>query len=172
MLVQPSSERIVLPFTKNLSRLGIDVNVRTVDSAQYQKRVQDFDFDMIISLWAQSQSPGNEQRDFWASAAADRPGSRNLAGLKDPVVDELTETLIAAPDRESLVTATHALDRVLLWKFFVIPQFYNSVDRVAYWDKFGRPEITPKSGVAFSTWWVVPDKAKTVKEAQPASGGK
>ncbi|MEM9684863.1 MAG: extracellular solute-binding protein, partial [Pseudomonadota bacterium] len=133
MLVQPTFERVVLPFTRNLKRLGIDVNVRTVDSAQYQKRVDEFDYDMIVGSWGQSQSPGNEQRDFWGTDAADRSGSRNLAGLKDPVIDELVEVLIAAPDRESLVTATRALDRVLLWKFFVIPNWYSPVDRVAYW---------------------------------------
>jgi len=167
MLVQPTFERVVLPFVKNLSRLGITANVRTVDSAQYQKRVDDYDYDMIVSSWGQSQSPGNEQREFWGSAAADRPGSRNAAGIKDPIVDELIENLIAAPDRKSLVTATRALDRVLLWKFIVIPNWHSPVDRVAYWNMFGQPKITPDSGVQFLTWWVDRDREAEQRKQRP-----
>jgi microcin C transport system substrate-binding protein len=163
LLVSPLFERVVLPFKKNLERLGITVNVRTVDSAQYQEREQNFDFDMIVTTWGQSSSPGNEQRLFWSSDAAGRPGSRNLAGIKNPVVDALVEQLIAAPTRESLVTHTHALDRVLLWQYLVIPHWHTGTDRIAYWNKFGIPKITPKNGVSFSSWWVEPAKAAALK---------
>lgn len=169
MLVQPAFERIVLPFKQNLARLGIDVSVRTVDSAQYQQRTDDFDFDMIVGSWGQSESPGNEQREFWGSAAADRPGSRNLAGLKDPVVDELIEVLIAAQDRAALVTATHALDRVLLWKFFVIPNWHIPTDRVAYWNMFGQPKVTPDRGFQFASWWLNSAAEASVKAHQRAA---
>ncbi|MGD8809707.1 MAG: extracellular solute-binding protein [Gammaproteobacteria bacterium] len=170
LLVSPAFERIVLPFKQNLARLGIDVSVRTVDTAQYQKRVQDFDFDMAVGSWGQSESPGNEQRDFWGSDASERPGSRNLAGLKDPVVDELVETLIAARDREALVTATRALDRVLLWKFLVVPHFHIEKDRIAYWNKFGMPSVVPDRGVQFSVWWIDPQSDGAAKNAKPADG--
>jgi len=172
ILVLPGFERVVLPYKQNLARLGIEVSVRTVDSAQYQKRLQDFDFDVVVGGWGQSESPGNEQRDFWGSDAADRPGSRNLTGLKDPVVDELVEILIAAPDREGLVTATHALDRVLLWKFLVVPQYHIAKDRIAYWNKFGQPSVVPKQGVQFSAWWIDANADKTLTQKKPLGSGK
>jgi len=159
LLVSPLFERIALPFKKNLKRLGIDLKVRTVDTAQYQQRVQNFDFDMIVMSWGQSDSPGNEQRDFWGTSAVDRVGSRNFTGLKNTVVDDIIEKLIAAPDRKSLVTYTQALDHVLLSQHIVIPHWHIPYDRVAHWNKFGRPAVTPKSGVQFMAWWV--DGAKT-----------
>jgi microcin C transport system substrate-binding protein len=154
LLVSPDFERIVSPYVRNLERLGVVARIRTVDTAQYQNRVRDFDFDVIVGSWGQSESPGNEQRDFWSSAAADRAGSRNLAGIKNPAIDALIEALIAAPDRASLVNATRALDRALLWNHYVVPQWHVSVDRIAYWDKFGRPEKNPKYGVDIFSWWV------------------
>jgi microcin C transport system substrate-binding protein len=154
LLNTPLFERIALPFVKNLERLGITANVRTVDTAQYQRRTDSFDFDMVTNVWLQSLSPGNEQRDFWGSAYAKRPGSRNLIGIEDPVVDGLIEAVIAAPDRSSLVTRVRALDRVLQWGHWVIPQWHIPVDRIAYWNKFGRPEVTPAQGVQFDTWWI------------------
>lgn len=163
LLVSPLFERVVLPFKKNLARLGIEVNVRTVDSAQYQERLDNFDFDMIIWTWGQSLSPGNEQRNFWGSAAADRPGSRNFAGVKDPVVDELVEMVIAAPTREELVQRTRALDRVLQWKHIVIPHWHIPYDRILYWDKFSRPAIIPDQGASLFTWWVDPVKEKRLE---------
>src|SRR5262249_51155204 len=120
LLVDPVYERIALPFAKNLERLGIAAHVRTVDPAQYKKRNDDFDFDMVMQVWPQSQSPGNEQRGYWGSAYADQPGSQNILGLKDPVVDALVEEIVAAPDRASLVARSHALDRVLQWGFYVV----------------------------------------------------
>lgn len=164
LLVSPAFERIVLPFKKNLERLGIDMRVRTVDTAQYRKRTDDFDFDMVIQSFGQSLSPGNEQRDFWGSSAADRPGGRNIIGIKDPAIDKLIELVISAPDRESLVTRTRALDRALLWNHYVIPQWHIQTFRVAYWDKFGRPATTPKYGLGFDSWWVDPAREAKLNE--------
>jgi microcin C transport system substrate-binding protein len=168
LLVQPTFERMALPFARNLERLGIAATVRTVDTSQFIRRVDDRDFDMIIGSWGQSQSPGNEQRDFWTSAAADAPGSRNLAGIKDPAIDALVELVITAPDRESLVQRTRALDRALLWGHYVIPHFHITVDRIAYWSKFGIPGHVPLNGEAanLDAWWIDPAKA-----AAPTQGG-
>jgi microcin C transport system substrate-binding protein len=154
LLADPSFERVTLPFVRNLERLGITAHVRTVDTAQYQNRLDSFDFDMTVASWPQSMSPGNEQIDYWTSQRADVPGSRNLAGIKDPVVDQLVELVIAAPDRQSLVDRTRALDRVLLWGQYVIPHWHITSFRVAYWDKFARPAIAPKYALGFDTWWV------------------
>ena len=159
LLNTPLFERIALPFVKNLERLGVQASVRTVDPAQYQRRIDDFDFDMVVANWPQSLSPGNEQRDFWTTTFADKPGSRNLIGIKDPVVDALVEQVIGAPDRQALVTRVHALDRVLQWGFWVIPQWYLPFDRIAYWDKFGLPAVVPAQGVQIDAWWVDPKKA-------------
>ena len=145
LISSPAFERIVLPFARNLKRLGIDARVRLVDQSQYINRLRSFDFDMIVSGWGQSDSPGNEQRDFWGSTAADSPGSRNRIGIKDPVIDELIELIISAPSRESLIARTRALDRVLLWNHFVIPNWHLKVDRILSWDKFGRPETTRRT---------------------------
>ena len=169
MLVQPAFERVVLPFRANLERLGIDVSVRTVDPAQYQKRLDDFDFDMVVASFGQSLSPGNEQRDFWSSRSADIPGSRNIIGIKDEVVDALVEAIIAAPDRESLIARTRALDRVLLWGHYVIPNWHIRSYRVAYWDRFARSGVTPRYSLGFDTWWVDEEKARRIDAAR---GGK
>lgn len=158
LLVSPAFERVALPFKRNLKRLGIDLRVRTVDSAQYERRVENFDFDMIVMAHGQSLSPGNEQRDFWSADKAEIPGSRNLAGIKDLVVDELIELVISAPDRPSLIHRTRALDRVLLWGHYIIPHWHLRQFRVAYWNKFGRPKTTPKYALGFETWWIEPAK--------------
>ena len=163
LLNSPIWERISLPYAKNLERLGIEAKVRTVDAAQYQKRVEAFDFDMIVDVFSQSLSPGNEQRDFWGSNSSDLQGSRNTIGIKDPVVDELIDLIISAPDRKSLISRTQALDRVLLWGHYVIPHWHITSYRVAYWDKFGRPESTPKYGLGLFTWWVDNHKERNLK---------
>jgi microcin C transport system substrate-binding protein len=158
LIDEPTWERIGLPFARNLERLGIEMTVRSVDSAQYENRMRTFDFDMAVNVWGQSLSPGNEQREFWSSAAADQPGSRNLSGLKNPAVDQLVDQLVAAPDRTSLVTRTRALDRVLQWNYLVIPHWHITYDRLALWDKFGYPAVTPLQGVQLNAWWI--DSAK------------
>ena len=171
LLVSPAFERVVGPFVKNLKRLGIDVSVRTVDTAQYQNRLDQFDFDMVVTTWGQSLSPGNEQRNFWSSEAADTPGSRNLAGIKDPVVDYLIDKIITAPSREALVAATRALDRVLLWGHYVIPHWHIRVTRIAYWNKFSRPEVIPKYGLDLFTWWIDPVKVAALERREAMPGG-
>lgn len=170
LLVDPQFERIALPFTENLKRLGVDATVRTVDTAQFQKRSDEFDFDMVVENWGQSESPGNEQRDYWGSDAAGHNGSQNSAGIKSKAIDQLIELLIAAPDRDALVTRTRALDRVLQWGHWVVPNFHTNEDRIAYWDKFGRPEVTPKQGVQIDTWWIDQGKAATLAQRKAAAG--
>jgi microcin C transport system substrate-binding protein len=156
LLDTPTFERIALPFVKNLERLGVTARVRTVDAAQYEYRVKQFDFDMIVGLLPQSLSPGNEQNDYFSSAAAATPGSRNLAGIRDPIVDRLIELVIAAPDRAALVARTRALDRILLSGHYVIPHYHLGAFRVAYWNRFGRPAVSPKYELGLDTWWVDP----------------
>ena len=163
LLVNKSFERIVLPFQHNLERLGMRVDIRTVDISQYINRVRSFDFDMTSQVIAQSLSPGNEQRDFWSTEAASRSGSRNWAGIEDPVVDALIDLLIAAPDRQSLIDRTRALDRVLLWGHHMVPQWSSSKVNFLVWDKFGWPEVAPLSGVDLTTWWYDEAKARQLR---------
>ncbi|MCH2171329.1 extracellular solute-binding protein [Myxococcota bacterium] len=163
LLVSPAFERVVLPFKKNLDRIGVDVSVRTVDTAQYRRRIDAFDFDMIVQSVGQSDSPGNEQRDYWTSEAAGREGSRNVFGIQDPVIDELVEMVIAAPDRQQLVDRVRALDRVLQWGYYLVPNWHINADRLVYWNRFGRPEITPKQGIVFDAWWIDPQKDAALK---------
>jgi len=162
LLVSPAFERIVLPFKDNLEKLGIKIKVRTIDSAQYQNRLDGLDFDMIVSTFSQSLSPGNEQRNYWGSDAADTNGSRNLIGIKDTVVDSLIEKLITSANREDLINSTKALDRVLLWGHYVIPQWHISAYRTLYWDIFDKPEIRPKYSLGINTWWIDNEKASTI----------
>lgn len=167
--LQAGLDRIILPFTKNLERLGVTANVRLVDSAQYESRLNNFDFDMMIGGAGQSLSPGNEQRDLWSSEAARTPGSANLGGVSDPVIDELVQLVITAPDRKALIARTRALDRVLLWGFYMIPQYTVRTFRIAFWDKFERPAVRPKYGVGFlDTWWVDPAKAASLDARKSA----
>jgi microcin C transport system substrate-binding protein len=154
LLVGSGFERIVLPYVRNLRRLGIEARVRVVDSSQYVNRVRAFDFDMMVAVWGQSNSPGNEQRDFWGAAAAASPGSRNFTGIASPAVDALIDAVIAAPDREALVQRTRALDRVLLWSHLVVPNWHSPVDRIVFWDKFGYPERPPLQGTSTDYWWI------------------
>jgi microcin C transport system substrate-binding protein len=164
-LVQaPQYERIALLYKATLNRLGIDATVRTVDSTQYENRLRGFDFDVVISAWPQSLSPGNEQRGFWGSQAADRPGSRNIAGIKNAAVDALIDRVIFAKTRAELVAATKALDRVLLWNHYVVPQWTYGKERTLRWNRFGRPDKMPKYGAADfpAIWWWDANKAANV----------
>ena len=165
ILVQdPSAERIALFFKPSLERLGVTTSIRVVDDAQYENRVRSFDFDMIIDQWGQSLSPGNEQREFWGSQAADQPGSRNTIGIRNPAVDALIQQVIFAKDREGLVAATRALDRVLLWNFYVVPQFTYGFARYARWDRFSHAEPLPtygRSGLP-ALWWYDAEKAARI----------
>ncbi len=166
LLVNQGFARIVAPIQRAMERLGIKVKVRVVDTSQYINRIRNFDFDVIVGSWGQSLSPGNEQRDFWGSAAADRPGSRNYIGIKDPAIDKLIDHIIFASNRGDLVAASRALDRVLLWSHFVIPNWHINSYRIAYWNRFSRPAIKPKYGLGFSdTWWVDEAKDKSLQAA-------
>jgi microcin C transport system substrate-binding protein len=159
LLVSPLFERIVQPYIANLQRLGIKATLRMVDSAQYTRRLNAFDYDIVVGNFSQSNSPGNEQRDFWGSEAASRDGSQNLIGVKDPAIDKLVDHVIFAKDRQELVAATNALDRVLQWNDFVVPQWFSPKVRIAYWDRFGQPETLPGLTPGFpQVWWY--DKAK------------
>jgi len=164
LLVSPAFERIVLPFKKNLKRLGIEVKVRVVDSSQYINRLRSFDFDMVVAVFGQSLSPGNEQRNYWTSASAQVAGSRNVMGIQNPAIDHLVDLVINAPDRQSLITRTHALDRALLWGHYIVPHWHLSYYRVSYWNRFSRPKITPKYAFGFLTWWIDAQKDSTLKK--------
>ncbi len=163
----PASERFVLFYKPSLERLGVNVTVRTVDPQQYENRLRQWDYDIIVANWGQSLSPGNEQRGFWGTPAADQPGSRNLAGIKNPAVDALIDRVIFTKDRDDLVAATKALDRVLLWNFYVVPQWTYGKVRTARWDRYGRPAEMPKYGLsAFPTiWWWDAEKAAKTRRA-------
>lgn len=150
----PMFERWVLPFVANLKKIGVAATFRVLDPAQYQNRMNDFDFDMTIGVIAQSDSPGNEQRDFWGSDKAKMSGSRNYIGVSDPVVDALIEQIIRAKSREELVAYTHALDRVLLAGYYVIPQWHSNKFNLAYWKKIKRPAtLSPLTPGVSDTWW-------------------
>jgi microcin C transport system substrate-binding protein len=146
-------------YANLLRRIGITARLRVVDTSQYTNRLNDYDYDMILAPLAQSESPGNEQREFWSSRAADTPGSRNYSGIKNPVIDKLVERVVFATDREDLLAATHALDRVLLWNYYAVPQLTRDTDFYAYWDKFGIPEPQPDYiGPDTESWWIDPAK--------------
>ncbi len=162
LLVAPAFERVSLPYKRNLERLGIDASVRIVDASQYQNRLEEFDYEMIVGGYGQSQSPGNEQRNYWSSAAVNVIGTRNLSGIQDPVIDELVELVITAPDRDSLVQRTRALDRALLWGFYLVPHWHIPHDRIAFWDRYGRPDDIPTQGAQLDTWWIDLEKEDTL----------
>jgi microcin C transport system substrate-binding protein len=166
LVEDPATERFVLFYKPSLERLGIAVTVRVVDTAQYENRLRQWDFDIIVASWGESLSPGNEQRGFWGSRAADQPGSRNLIGIKNEAIDKLIDRVIFTKDRDELVAATKALDRVLLWHHYVVPQWTYPYARTARWDRFGRPETMPKyAAAAFpNIWWW--DEARAVKVKQ------
>lgn len=159
----PLSERYILPYAQSLRRIGVELNFRVADSSQYQNKLRERDFEMTALLWPQSLSPGNEQAYFWGSEAADSPQSQNWAGIKDPGVDALIEKVILADDRETLVAATRALDRVLLHNDFVVPLFFSGNTRTIRWNRFGHPDNIPPYTTGFPTiWWYDEEKAASV----------
>ena len=158
LLYDSGMERVVQPTLRNMARLGVQTSLRIVDINQYHNRQRNFDFDMVVSHFPQSNNPGNEQRDFWTSQAADSPQSRNRMGLAHPAVDDLVEQLIRADDREELNTITRTLDRVLRWGFYVIPHYHSGETRIAIWDKFGYPDPFPEYAMDLDAWWVDPER--------------
>jgi microcin C transport system substrate-binding protein len=163
LLYAPAFERIALPYKEQLELLGFVVNIRTVDLTQYQQRIEEFEYDIIVGSWPQSLSPGNEQREFWGSDAADKKGSRNSAGIKNPAIDAIVEKLIQAPDRKALVAATRALDRALIWNHYVIPMWFVPEAWIAYWKRIAFKAPLPGYAIAGTAaahshiWWY--DKA-------------
>ena len=155
LLRQPAMERVIGPMRKNLERLGIASSIRMVDDSQYKKRTDDHDFD-IVSVWINRGVfyPGNDQVELWSSSQADIKGGNNLGGVKNKPVDAMLAALTTAKDKESLLAAGRALDRILLWQHYVIPNWHSGVFRVAYWNKFGIPDVTPKYNLGFQTWWI------------------
>lgn len=163
LLASPTFERIILFYAEDLKRLGIGFTIRQVDSSQYQNRVRSRDFDVIVSGWGQSLSPGNEQLDYFGTEAADRQGSRNYGGIKNEAVDALIKRVIFAKDREELIASTRALDRVLMWNHYVVPMWSIGFHRVAHWDRFGKPEKLPEYSFGFpDIWWFDKDRAAKV----------
>jgi microcin C transport system substrate-binding protein len=158
------NSRFVLPYAQSLAKIGIKLDYRTVDSSSYEERARKFDYDMIMTGWGQSLSPGNEQRNYWGSKSVSQNGSKNYAGIADPAVDALIDKVIFAPDHDTLIAATRALDRVLLSHDYVVPQWYSQVDRYVYWDRFGRPAKMPEYDFGFPTvWWYDQAKADRIK---------
>ena len=159
LLDSPAFERVALPYVQWLSRLGIEATVRTVDAAQYQRLIDSYDYDMTVAAVGQSDSPGNEQSGLWTCGSARLEGGDNLMGICNPVVDALVHEVLIAADRAQLLTATHALDRVLLAGWYVVPHWHLQSVRVAYWDRFGRPDRPVRTGFAFDSWWIDPARA-------------
>ena len=162
LIFSPTFERIIAPFVKNLKILGIDARIRLVDPSQYQSRLKTFDFDIITQRYVLRVTPGIEIRSYWGTKSADTPGSFNLSGIKDEVVDALIEKVIAAKSRTELVTAARAIDRVLRARHYWVPHWYKAAHNLAFWDKFSRPRIKPLYGRGvIETWWY--DEAKAAK---------
>jgi microcin C transport system substrate-binding protein len=166
LLDDPSLERVALPYVQNLRKLGFDVKVRTVDRAQYQHLTDEFDFDMIMMIYPGGDIPGSELRDYWSCAGAKSTGSSNVPGICDPAIDAMIEKVIAAEDRDTLRIAARALDRLLLWNWYLVPNWYSQNFHIAYWDRFGDPGIAIREGFNFDTWWIDQAKAARNDEAR------
>ena len=166
LLDDPSLERVTLPYVQNLKKLGFDVQVRTVDPAQYQHLTDDFDFDMIMMIYPGGDIPGSELRDYWSCASAKSTGSFNVPGICDPAIDAMIEKVIAAQNRDTLRSAAKALDRLLLWNWYLVPNWYSQNFHIAFWDRFGDPGIPIREGFNFDTWWVDQQKAAHNDEAR------
>ncbi|WP_428491790.1 extracellular solute-binding protein [Rhodopila sp.] len=166
LLDQPAFERVSLPYVQWLARLGIEAHVRTVDPAQFQRLTDTYDFDMIVVTYGESESPGNEQTGYWTCGAAKPEGGWNLMGVCNPVIDDLVHRVVSAPDRADLVVDVHALDRVLLAGWYVVPQWYLQSVRAAFWDRFGNPGKPVRTGLEFDSWWVDPVKAAAIAAAR------
>ncbi|GJE62130.1 hypothetical protein MPOCJGCO_4260 [Methylobacterium trifolii] len=164
---QNTFERVILPFSAQLKLIGIGTSLRVIDQAQYQNRMRSFDFDVTTTGWPESLSPGNEQREYWGSAAADKPGTRNIAGIKDAGIDALIEKVVFAADRPGVLAATHALDRVLLAHDYVVPQWASNVSRTLRWNRFAHPATLPLYGSSGfpTTWWY--DEAAAARTGAP-----
>lgn len=163
LLYEPSFQRLINPFARNLEMIGITVSIRVVDVAAFENRMRAFDFDVIGRRFAMPLTPGVEQRNFWTSQSASTTGSFNFSGISDPVVDDLVERIVSAASRDELRTATRALDRVLMWGWYVVPNWYSGTVKLGYWDRFARPAVKPAYDVGLiETWWIDPAKDKAL----------
>ncbi len=171
LLFEPTFQRIIGPYIRNLKRLGVKASIRIVDIANFKYRMDHFDFDVVVQRYVQPLTPGLEQRNYFGSATADLPGSLNIAGIKNAAVDALIENVIAAKTRPALVTAVRALDRVLMWNHYAVPQWYKGEHNIAYWNKFDRPKLKPRydTGV-IDTWWFNPEKAAMIAAGKAPPG--
>jgi microcin C transport system substrate-binding protein len=166
LLDDPSFERVALPYVDDIKRLGIDVRVRTVDPAQFQHVTDDFDFDMTLVVYPEGDVPGNGLRDDFSCVSAKTVGSSNMAGACDPAVDAMIEKVVSAGDRPTLLNAAHALDRVLLWRWYTVPNYSNQNIHVAWWNRFGYPDKPIREGFNFDSWWVDAAKAAVTDAAR------
>jgi len=164
LIHQDGLQRTLMPFVRNMKRLGIQVNIRQVDVPQYIERMRSKDFDMTTSVMPQSLSPGNEQAQFWGSASADQPGNYNYAGIKNPAIDAMIEQVIRAPDRPALVTRTRALDRMLRAGYYQIPTYGKGENWLAYWNMYKQPAIKPKLSTGIDYWWSDAKQAQKVAQ--------
>ena len=169
LLVSPQFERIAEPYKNNLRKIGAEMTVKLVQVAQYEEKLREFKFDMIVGSFPQSRSPGNEQRYMWGSEAADQPGSRNYAGIRNPAIDELIERIVAAKTRRELIVALQAMDRILTHQYYVVPHWYINKDRVVYWNKFAAPKVYPSQAGFLNNlvewWWWDSALARNLKQA-------
>ena len=160
LISQESFVKVLLPFQKNLNRIGITLEIKRVDLSQYINRLRAFDYDMMVTIFGQSNWPGNEQRDYWHSGSANIKGSRNYIGIENKAIDRLVEQLIQAGSATEQAVIAKALDRVLLWHYFVIPHWHINKYRISYWNKFRYPAIAPKYGFTTFTWWIDTDQER------------
>lgn len=158
LIESPSFQRVLLPYVKNLKKVGIDARVRIIDSAQLKVRLDEFDFDMVVYVLPQTATPGQEQRLYFHSSQAGVKGSRNLAGIRNPIVDDLLDHLTQATSEHELIAASRALDRVLLWNYYTVPHWYLDYHRIAYRNRFGQPATPARLSLAFQTWWIQEDQ--------------
>ncbi|MEE8334297.1 MAG: extracellular solute-binding protein [Alphaproteobacteria bacterium] len=164
LLFESSFQRIINPYIRNLRRIGVEASIRIVDVANFIRRQQQYDFDVVVERYSQLLTPGVEQNIYYGSKAADTPGMRNLAGIKNPAVDHLIAKVMGAKSRPELVAATRAIDRVLMWNRYVVPQWYKGAHTIAYWNKFSRPAVKPRYDLGLlDTWWYSGRKAAMIK---------
>jgi len=160
----PAYDKVLLALQRGMKALGITMTIRSMTPSQYVEQLENFNYDVVSVALQTPDTPGNEQRDLWSSAKADVKGTHNLPGVKDPVVDALLELIVTAENRESLNNRVRALDRVLLWNYYGILNWYSPHSRIAYWNKFGMPDVKPRDGIGFQTWWVDPQKEKALRK--------
>jgi microcin C transport system substrate-binding protein len=170
LLAGPGFQRIAEPYKNNLKKIGVQLDIKVVQVAEYEERLRNFKFNMIVANYPQSRSPGNEQRYMWGSESAETPGTRNYMGIKNPALDELIEGIIKAKDRKNLIIQIHALDRILTHQFYIVPHWYIAYDRAVYWNKFSRPKINPSQSNITSNliewWWWDEQKAQKLEDAK------